>query len=56
MSKQSRLESLSRRHSVLDEKIHDEGHRPMPDQHVLMRLKLQKLTVKEEMDRIRAVS
>ncbi|GBR08129.1 YdcH family protein [Acetobacter oeni] len=53
MSKQSRIESLHRRHSTLDAKIHDEGHRPMPDQRVLMSLKLQKLRVKEEMDRLR---
>ena len=56
MSMQSRLESLGRRHSALDAKIHDEGHRPLPDQRVLMRLKLQKLRLKEEMDRIRPVT
>lgn len=53
MSTQSRLESLRRRHSALDKKISDEGHRPMPDQRILVTLKLQKLRVKEEMDRIR---
>ncbi|NHN87622.1 YdcH family protein [Acetobacter conturbans] len=56
MSMQPRLDSLSRRHSALDAKIHDEGVRPMPDQRVLMRLKLQKLRVKEEMDRLRTIS
>ncbi|GBQ23148.1 hypothetical protein AA0472_1001 [Acetobacter estunensis NRIC 0472] len=56
MSMQSRLESLSRRHSALDSEIHSEGLRPSPDQRVLMRLKLKKLSVKEEMDRLRARS
>ncbi|MBO1359391.1 DUF465 domain-containing protein [Acetobacter sacchari] len=53
MSNQSRIESLRRRHSSLDEKITDEVHRPLPDQRILMCLKLQKLRVKEEMDRLR---
>jgi hypothetical protein len=56
MSTQSRIESLSRRHSILDAKISDEGHRPLPDQRVLVRLKLQKLRLKEEMDRLRIQS
>ncbi|MDG6093962.1 YdcH family protein [Acetobacter sp. AN02] len=48
-----RIESLARRHSILDQQISDEDHRPMPDQRVLMRLKLQKLRIKEEIDRLR---
>jgi len=52
LSYQSRIESLRARHNRLDERIFDEGHRPMPDQRVLMRLKLEKLTVKEEIERL----
>jgi len=52
VSYQSRIESLRSRHNRLDERIFDEGHRPMPDQRVLMCLKLEKLRLKEEIERL----
>ncbi|MCH4022752.1 MAG: YdcH family protein [Acetobacter sp.] len=51
----ARIESLSRRHSHIDRRIADEELRPLPDQRVLMSLKLQKLRIKEEIDRLRSV-
>lgn len=53
MSLQSRLESLKTRHAGIDSRIFDEDHRPRPDSEALSRLKLEKLRLKEEMDRLR---
>ncbi len=53
MNLQSRLESLKSRHASLDSRIIDEDHRPRPDNDVLAKLKLEKLRLKEEMDRIK---
>ena len=53
MSLQARIESLSSRHASLEMKISDEDHRPRPDESALSRLKLEKLRVKEEMERLR---
>ncbi len=53
MSLQSRIDSLRTRHATLDTRITDEDTRPAPDQATLNRLKLQKLRVKEEMERLR---
>ena len=52
MSVQSRIESLRTRHAALDMRIFDEDTRPAPDQGALNRLKLEKLRVKEEMERL----
>ncbi|GBQ68502.1 hypothetical protein AA103196_1961 [Ameyamaea chiangmaiensis NBRC 103196] len=52
MSRQSRITSLRARHHRLDERIFDEDHRPLPDQRVLMCLKLEKLKLKEEIERL----
>jgi hypothetical protein len=54
MSLQARIESLSHRHAGLEMKILDEDHRPKPDTGTLARLKLEKLRVKEEMERLRS--
>lgn len=54
MNIRSRIESLHRRHSALDQQIHDEDIRPMPDQRTLTTLKLRKLRLKEEIDRLRS--
>ena len=54
MSLQARIESLSHRHASLDVRISDEDHRPRPDGAALSRLKLEKLRVKEEMERLRS--
>ena len=52
MSLQARLDSLKGRHADLETRIDDEDHRPQPDGAVLSRLKLQKLRLKEEMERV----
>jgi hypothetical protein len=54
MSLQSRIESLKTRHASLETRISEEDHRPRPDLDALTRLKLEKLRLKEEMDRLRA--
>jgi hypothetical protein len=53
MSLQSRIESLKTRHASLESRITDEDQRPRPDTEALARLKLEKLRLKEEMDRLR---
>lgn len=53
MSLQSRIESLRTRHTSLHMRIFDEDSRPAPNQGVLNRLKLEKLRVKDEMERLR---
>jgi hypothetical protein len=55
MSLQSRLESLKSRHADLETRITEEDHRPRPDADVMSRLKLEKLRLKEEMERLRGV-
>jgi hypothetical protein len=53
MSLQSRIESLQMRHASLEARIADEDNRPRPDSEQLARLKIEKLRVKEEMERLR---
>ncbi len=53
MNLQSRIESLKTRHASLDARVMDEDTRPMPDQSTLNRLKLEKLRIKQEMERLR---
>jgi hypothetical protein len=50
-----RLETLKDRHEILEGRISDEDHRPRPDPDALMRLKIEKLRLKEEMERLRTV-
>ncbi|MFT9399610.1 YdcH family protein [Acetobacter sp.] len=52
MTLSSRIESLKTRHSRIDQKISSEGGRPRPDARVLMTLKLEKLKIKEEIERL----
>ena len=54
MSLHNRLEALQGRHASLDAKIFDEDHRPQPDTEMLTRLKIEKLHVKDEIERIRS--
>ena len=54
MSTSARLESLRQRHAALEGRIFDEDHRPKPDSEALTRLKLEKLHVKDEMERIQS--
>jgi hypothetical protein len=51
-----RLEALKDRHELLEDRISDEDHRPRPDSDALTRLKVEKLHIKEEMERLKAAS
>jgi hypothetical protein len=53
MSLNTRLDALKERHASLETRIFDEDHRPRPDTEALMRLKIEKLRLKEEMERLR---
>ena len=53
MSLQSRLESLKDRHANLETLIASEDQRPRPDDAALARLKLEKLRLKDEIERLR---
>jgi hypothetical protein len=53
MSLYARLDALKERHAILESRIFDEDHRPQPDTEALSRLKIEKLQIKDEMERIR---
>ncbi len=53
MSQQARIESLKQRHALLDAQIAAEDQRPRPDTMELTRMKVEKLHVKEEIERLR---
>jgi len=53
MSVHTRLDSLRERHAALEMRITDEDHRPRPDTDTLTRLKIEKLHLKEEIERLR---
>ncbi|HEX3348963.1 MAG TPA: YdcH family protein [Acetobacteraceae bacterium] len=53
MNLQSRIESLKTRHASLEDRIADEDQRPRPDSAALSRLKLEKLRLKDELERLR---
>jgi hypothetical protein len=52
MSLQSRIDSLKNRHHALDARVSEEDHRPRPDPDALIRLKGEKLRLKDEMERL----
>jgi len=54
MKLEARIESLRERHAALETRIADEDSRPRPDSDELMRLKVEKLRLKEEMERLQA--
>jgi hypothetical protein len=54
MSMQSRIEALKERHASLEMRIADEDQRPRPDSDTLWQLKLEKLRLKEEMERLQS--
>lgn len=54
MSLQAHLDTLKDRHASLETRIFDEDRRPKPDTETLTRLKVEKLRVKEEMERLRS--
>ena len=53
MNLQSRFDSLKLRHASLEARIADEDQRPRPDSDTLVKLKIEKLRVKEEIERLR---
>jgi len=53
MAEGPRLRSLEERHAVLERQIGEEDARPRPDEATLIRLKLEKLRLKEEIERLR---
>jgi hypothetical protein len=53
MNLQSHIEALKFRHASLETRIAEEDRRPRPDDSALYRLKLEKLRLKEEMERLR---
>jgi hypothetical protein len=53
MNLQSHLEALKGRHSSLEARISAEDNRPCPDTTVLSRMKIEKLRLKEEMERLK---
>ena len=53
MSLNTRLDALKERHASLEMRIFDEDQRPRPNSEALMRLKLEKLRLKEEMEKLR---
>ena len=53
MTLQARLNALKERHAALELRITDEDQRPRPDSETLTRLKIEKLRVKEEIERLK---
>ncbi len=53
MSLNTRLDALKERHASLEARIFDEDHRPQPNPAALTRLKVEKLHLKEEMEKLR---
>ena len=54
MNLQSHLDALKGRHASLESKIAAEGRRPSPDSGELSRMKVEKLRLKEEMERLKS--
>lgn len=52
MTLQAHLDTLKERHAALELRIADEDQRPRPDTETLARLKIEKLHVKEEIERL----
>ncbi len=54
MNLNARLDALTQRHASLETRIFDEDNRPRPNTTALSKLKIEKLHIKEEMERIRS--
>ncbi len=52
MNLQSHLDALKGRHAELESKIAAEDRRPRPDNLAMARMKVEKLRLKEEMERL----
>ena len=53
MSSQDRIQSLKAKHADLEERLHAEQVRPLPDDNLLREIKHEKLMVRDEIARIR---
>ena len=53
MNLKSHLDTLKGRHANLESKIAEEDRRPRPDDTELSRMKVEKLRLKEEMERLK---
>ncbi len=53
MNLQSHIDALKGRHASLESKIAAEDRRPRPDDSALMRMKVEKLRLKEELERLK---
>ena len=53
MAEAARIRSLQERHATLEIRIAEEDGRPRPDPEALVRMKREKLRLKEEMERLR---
>ena len=56
MSLAAHLAELAEKHRVLDRRIEQEMARPSTADHEIMRLKLEKLRIKEEIEKLQAQS
>ncbi|MEZ5816974.1 MAG: DUF465 domain-containing protein [Hyphomicrobiaceae bacterium] len=56
MSLAAHLAELAEKHRVLDRRIEQEMARPASADHEIMRLKLEKLRIKEEIEKLQAQS
>jgi hypothetical protein len=54
MTQESRIESLKARHAALKAQVAAEDARPRPDEELINRLKIEKLHLKEEIERLQA--
>ncbi len=53
MSHEGRIDSLKSRHAAIDAQVEAEKIRPKPDETLLHKLKIEKLHVKEELEKLR---
>ncbi len=52
MALAQRIESLRKRHAEIEDKLHTEETRPAPDIALVQKMKKEKLTLKEEIERL----
>ncbi len=52
MSLHEHVDSLRAKHARLEQQIDEEQHRPMPDNTILVKLKREKLRLKEAIERL----
>ena len=56
MSTDERIQTLRQRHAALEQELHEEGLRPLPDSGLITELKRQKLRIKDEIVRLSSAS